>query len=208
MHTQNRRIFLSKLASIPLLTTGCLIDYGRFFDMEWDEEVELHNGRIIIIHIKRTFERVRSMRYSRWKGMEWATEIGFDAGGKIGYYKRRFEGYDINYIGYSHGNWYLSLAGLGRVLGRDGVRKIFKTHQPSTWIIFSDGRERAAKYWEEVPHFPVMNILRVIPDSEGVRHFNNKKVSIYAKKMHQRKFPYGGRGVGETHYVEGQPLPE
>lgn len=150
----NRRVFLGGLMALPLLTAACQKDYGRYFDIEWDEEVELHNGRIIIVHVKRTFERVtRSMRRSRWNGMEQAIEIGFDAGGQIGYYKRKFDGYDIKYIGYSYNKWYISLAGFGSVLDRGGVRRIVKEDIP-VWIIYQDGTERAAESWAEVPYFP------------------------------------------------------
>ena len=65
----NRRAFLSSLMAAPLLTASCW-RYDRYFTIEWDEEVELHDGRIIIVHIKRTFERVTaSMKRSRWRGM-------------------------------------------------------------------------------------------------------------------------------------------
>ena len=73
----------------PLLTTACQKDYRQYFDIEWDEEVELHNGRIIIAYVKKTFERVRHMRYYRWRGMREATEISFDAGGQIRFYKKK-----------------------------------------------------------------------------------------------------------------------
>jgi len=153
LFSMNRRAFLGSLMTAPLLTTACQKDYGQYFDIEWDEEVELHNGRIIVVHVKRTFERITgSMRRSRWKGMRRATEIVFDAGGRIGIYKRKFNGYDINYIGYSYGKWYISLAGIDSILGKDGAKEIVKQIVP-IWIIESDGSERAAGYWSEVPFF-------------------------------------------------------
>ena len=76
----NRRTFAAA-AALPLLE-GCKEAYPRFFDIEWDEEVLLHDGRIIWVHVKRTFER-RS-QYDRWEGIHRDTEVNFDAGGKIG----------------------------------------------------------------------------------------------------------------------------
>ena len=31
--------------------------YSRFFDIAWDEEVQLHDGRVILVHVKQTYER-------------------------------------------------------------------------------------------------------------------------------------------------------
>ena len=129
----NRRAFLSSLMATPFLAAACQKDYGRFFDIEWDEEVELHNGRIIIVHIKRTFERVTaSMRRSRWKGMQESTEINFDAEGKIGKYQKKFDGYNISYINFDKGNWYIKLRGLDRVLNKS---KEITTPSIPVWII-------------------------------------------------------------------------
>ena len=204
----NRRAFLSSLMTMPLLASGCW-RYGRYFDIEWDEEVELHNGEIIIVHIKRTFERVtRSMQRSRWKGMEYATEISFDAGGKIGKYHRRFEGYDVRYIHKSYGNWYIAIQGHGRVLNRDPSEEIVK-REVQTWIISADGGERGAENWGEVPDFPTFNIMPVTPGSEGVSQFNGTLLTIPVKMAHWKKYPRAAGDDGTTRRVsEQQPLPE
>lgn len=31
--------------------------YPRNFDLQWDEEVQLHDGRIIVVHVKHFYER-------------------------------------------------------------------------------------------------------------------------------------------------------
>lgn len=50
----NRRTFASAAIAAPLLS-AC--SYERFFDIEWDEEVLLHDGRVIVVHVKNTYER-------------------------------------------------------------------------------------------------------------------------------------------------------
>ena len=175
----SRRAFLSSLMAAPVLTVGCW--HGRYFDIEWDEEVELHNGRIIIVHVKRTFERVKHMRHSRWKGMRESTEIAFNAGGKIGNYKKKFDGYDIDSIDFNRGNWYIKLTGLDRALRKPEHKEIAEQMLP-VWIIQSNGNERAAESWSEVPHFPKFNMMRVVPDSEAMSKFNKTSISIITKK--------------------------
>lgn len=32
--------------------------YPRFFDISWDEEVQLHDGRVIVVHVTNTYERL------------------------------------------------------------------------------------------------------------------------------------------------------
>jgi hypothetical protein len=49
-----RRTLLSLVFSAPLLSS-CF--YDQYFDIEWDEEVQLHGGRVIVVHVKNTYER-------------------------------------------------------------------------------------------------------------------------------------------------------
>jgi hypothetical protein len=41
---------------MPLIT-ACLWD--RYFVLSWDEEVQLHDGRVIIVKLRHTYEKVR-----------------------------------------------------------------------------------------------------------------------------------------------------
>lgn len=43
------------LFCLPLLT-GCF--YDRMFELEWDEEVKLHDGQVIVVHRKTSYERL------------------------------------------------------------------------------------------------------------------------------------------------------
>ena len=198
----NRRAFLGSLMAAPLLTTGCW--RGRYFDIEWDEEVELHNGRIIIVHIKRTFERVTaSMRRSRWKGVLRATEISFDTGGQIGVYTKKFENYDVSSIDFSRDKIYISLAGYGAVKNR-----IVKQTIP-VLIVSADGSELAANSWKEVPHFPKFNVMPITTNSESISKFNKKLLTIPVKMAHWKKFPRAAGDDGTTINVNGeQPSPD
>ena len=54
---------------------GCL--YDRWFDLEWDEEVLLSDGRVIVVHLKQTYERL-SQSLSRYGGDEPHTRYDVD----------------------------------------------------------------------------------------------------------------------------------
>ena len=80
--------------------------------------------------------------------MQESTEINFDAEGKIGKYQKKFDGYNISYINFDKGNWYIKLRGLDRVLNKS---KEITTPSIPVWIIESNGQERLATSWSEVP---------------------------------------------------------
>lgn len=204
LFSMNCRAFLGSLMAAPLLTTACQKDYGQYFDIEWDEEVELHNGRIIVVHVKRTFERVtRAMQRSRWKGVLRTTEIEFDAGGQIGRYKRKFENYDVKSIDLNHNKLYISLVGYG------AVKNMIVKQTIPVIIVDSNGVERAAESWSEVPHFPKLNMMPITPSSEGVSQFNGTLLTIPVKMAHWKKYPRAAGDDGTAINVGGQqPQPE
>lgn len=85
--------------------------FPRFFDIRWDEEVKLHDGRVIDVHVKKTYER-----RSRWSRYEHTTfrsnEFTFDAGGAIGRITFRSR-LGVGYIDQIDGKWYAVLFGQG-----------------------------------------------------------------------------------------------
>ena len=77
-----RAAALLLLTALALSLAACSKQYPQFFDIAWDEEVQLHDGRVIMVHVKRTFERYN--RSLQWVGHDRDTEITFDAGLPLG----------------------------------------------------------------------------------------------------------------------------
>lgn len=53
------RYTIGGLAIAAVLGLTYVLNFGlypRYFDITWDEEVQLHDGRMIVVHVKRTFE--------------------------------------------------------------------------------------------------------------------------------------------------------
>lgn len=174
--------------------------YPRYFDIAWDEEVQLHDGRVIVVHVTRTFER-RGMRLDRWDGIHRDTEISFDAGAKIGRLTKKFERYNVGMIETDRGNWYFSLGGVGDVK-TEIVSQFFPI-----FIINADGQERAQKTWQEVPYFPKQNLMPVTPDSKGVSQFRQRRLTLSEKLAHWNKYPRAAGDDGTRTNVQGLQPP-
>lgn len=162
--------------------------YPRFFNIAWDEEVQLHDGRVIAVHVKRTFER-RS-RFNRWLGHDRDTEITFDAGPPWGKLRRNFERYDVTMVEQRDGNWYFSL----QVTTGIPPKKLVDAAYP-VLILGQDGVERPAKSWDDIPDFPRLNIMPVTPSPEGILPFANSFLTWQTKMEHWRRNP---RGAGDN----------
>ena len=182
----------------PLLFGGC--KFSRYFDVEWDEEVELFGGKIIIVHIKRGYERTSSILDPDLRSIQRSVEVTFDAGGRIGIFKRKFDNYDVCYINKSGNNWYILLGGIGF------VRKRIVSQAIPILIIYQDGQEVPASSWMEVPYFSRENIMPPTPNAAGVLHFNGKLLTIAAKEAHWKKYPRGA-GDGDLINVRGVQPP-
>jgi len=104
-----RRTLLMAAASTPLLN-GCL--YDRWFDLEWDEEVQLHDGRVIVVHLKNTYERIHQ-GFKRYGGtiMSRDTTLTFDAGETTGKVTQLFKGFGPSLLDQHEGTWYVMLRG-------------------------------------------------------------------------------------------------
>lgn len=182
---QRPRRQLGLAALLLSFAIGYVFQFGlwpRYFDIEWDEEVQLHDGRIIVVHVKRSFERYK--RLARWVGYERDTEITFDAGPPWGKYSRRFERYDVKMIEHRDGNWYLNL---GVTTGIPPMRLV----DPAYPILILDrnGTERPARSWDDVPDFPRQNVMPITPSPQGVLEFANSLLTWQQKIEHWNKYP-------------------
>lgn len=176
---------LGGLAIVAVLGVTKVVSFGfypQFFDIEWDEEVQLHDGRMIVVHVKRTFER-RS-KFDRWLAHDRDTEISFDAGSPLGRFHRNFERYNVKMIEQRDGNWYFNLG----VTTGIPPKKLVDPAYP-VLILGRDGVERAARSWDDIPDFPRQNIMPVTPSPEGIAPFANTLLSWQTKMEHWRKNP-------------------
>jgi len=106
----NRRIFKLTLGlPRPLL---CGIGWDRFFELGWEEEVQLHDGRIIVVKRKQVYEQPGT-RFSRYGGriIKRDSAPTLDAGGSTGLVAQLFKGFSPTLHAKYQGTWYAVLRG-------------------------------------------------------------------------------------------------
>lgn len=186
-----RKHGLSALAIAFVLGVGYVLNFGlypQFFDIAWDEEVQLHDGRMIVVHVKRTFER-RS-RTDKWLGHDRDTEITFDAGPPWGNISRVFKRYDVTMIEQREGKWYF---GLQITTGIPPVQLVDPAYP--VLVLGSDGVDYGARNWDDIPDFPRLNLMPITPSPEGVLPFANALLTWPVKMAHWSSNP---RAAGDN----------
>lgn len=110
-----RRALLASTLNVPLLT-GCW--RARFFDLGWDEEVLLHDGRLIVVKLKYTYERLGTgLTLDKYDpSILRNTELSFDAGHPIGQFSQLFRRHRVDMIEQFNGKWYFLLETAGAPL--------------------------------------------------------------------------------------------
>ncbi|GAB3472764.1 hypothetical protein [Polaromonas eurypsychrophila] len=153
------------------------------FELEWDEEVQLHDKRIINIHIKRSYERHSLL--SGWEGIHRATEVSFDAGPLFGPFSARFAPDDLALIDQDQQVWYFAtVRSAGTGLNRSGNRlPPFFTLKPGTGLVEAGRGEKLPEV------FTRWNVMSATPDATGLVKFHNTRVGLAEKMRHWAAHP-------------------
>ena len=105
----NRRTAITTALTLPALT-GCY--YSQYFDIAWDEEVKLHDGRVIVAKLKFFYERLsRISKYG--SAILRDIELSFDTGQPRGRVTQLFKRVRPVMLDQFEGVWYVVLQGLG-----------------------------------------------------------------------------------------------
>lgn len=151
--------------------------YERDFSLQWDEEVKLHDGRMIVVNIKRKFRRqYLHLEYERVWYL--GTEISFDAGEPWGRYTRYFQGYDVGLIDTYNGKWYFKLN--DATPGGGPNPRIVSERYP--YMELNSKGIKALNGPQELPHFPLNNVMRRLTSVESLSHFDGQILS-WEKKI-------------------------
>jgi hypothetical protein len=165
--------------------------WPRFFDIEWDEEVLLHDGRITMVHVSRTYER-QGKRLDRLGGIQRRTTFSFDAGPQIGIIGQALDGGEVFFIDNKNGVWYVGLWGENGTPTIDVSIDPLSTH---LYIVAVDGKLRRISNWSEFPFVLArQNIMPPTPNSREIARFDKSVLSIKEKVDHWTTFP---RGAGD-----------
>jgi hypothetical protein len=104
-----RRTILALVGSATVLTS-CF--YDRFFDLEWDEEVQLHDGRVIVVHIKHRYMRIEQ-GLTRYSGVSIPIDstLTLNTNSSAGTVVQYFKGFRPIFLDHYEGVWYAVLRG-------------------------------------------------------------------------------------------------
>lgn len=97
--------------------------YRQFYTVTWDEEVRLHDGRIIVANLRFKYERLWFFTQYQETMLREVT-LTFDAGAPYGIVKQQFKRMRPELLNYYKGEWYvvISLRGAGddpKLTGQD-----------------------------------------------------------------------------------------
>jgi hypothetical protein len=199
---QRREVLVS--AAVGPLLTGCL--WPRFFDLNWDEEVQLQEQRQVVVKLKLTFERVGgSLSLARYAGSILRdTTIRFDAGSPNGVVTQLFKGFWPVMLDQAEGKWYAVLTGghygnSWHVPGQDwGTPQNFAGQRVAQLI---DGHFEPVSIRQLPAAFTVPNMLLLYAPTQELASFDRTRVTLARKASYLERYP---RGPGDITFERPQ----
>jgi hypothetical protein len=176
--TSARRWVIGGLAILVVLAVSYVAGFGlfpRFYDIAWDEDVLLHDGRVAVVRIARPLERtgLRMERYPlhpRSLGMSFSFDIGH------GTFRHRFVRGTLHFLHAKDGKWHIGcLADPGDLSVEIGNRYL----HPHIAVLNPNATIHKPANWADVPHECVTaNILPATPDAKSIAAFDGKHLTV------------------------------
>jgi len=177
--------------------------YPRYFDIAWDEEVQLHDGRVIVVHVRRTYERLKNEleRYPKHPRLV-SMSFSFDKGNKT-VFQHTFKGGTLHFLDEKDGKWYIGYhADPGDPSVEIGTRLLY----PHVAVLNVDGSISRPQSWGDIPSaITKANILPATPNPKVIAKFQGKTITIEEKMAHWNAYP-SGAGWGTIHRITPLPI--
>ncbi len=183
------------LGPLAILLTLCAAYVGLFgllpenYDIEYDEEVQLHDGRIVVVHVKRYYQR-KGLRLERYPKDPYRVgmEFSFDRSAPAGRFTHHLKNGNLNFLDESGGKWYAGYYADESASASFGSHEIY----PHVAILNADGSVTKPRSWEEIPgEIRAANIMPATPDESAMSKFDGKRLSLSAKMQHWKNYPTG-----------------
>lgn len=173
------------------MLSGCI--FKQYFELGWDEEVELCDGRVVVVHVTHTYERT-----SRWRRYDTAihrdTELRFDAGDGRGTVSQLFKSFIPIFLDQYEGTWYAVLYGgyvkrSREIPGQDWGDPDSPYGQ---WAIKLDKGK-----WKPIPmaslpeKFKTPNMLLLHGSVSDIAELDGNKITLEQKRMWAVRHPPG-----------------
>jgi hypothetical protein len=196
--SQRKKYLSGAFVIFLILAAGYVFQFGlypRYFDIEWDEDVQLHDGRVIVVHRKTTYERLQT-GVTPYGGLIISrdTTLGFDAGGKTGRVTQLFKGFHPMFLGEDAGEWYAVLYG-GYYYGSRELpgQDWGELEGPyGQWAIkLVDGKWTPISMRSLPSQFQRPNVLMLYGKASEHARFNGQRVTLQEKQSWLTKHPPG-----------------
>ena len=175
--------------------------YPRFYDIAWDEDVQLHDGRVVTVHIARHLERT-GMRLERYPLHPRSLGMSFSFSTAQGAFRHKFARGTLHFLHEKDGKWYIGyLADPG-----DPSVEIGNTYlHPHIAVLNPDGGLHKPASWAEVPaEFTTANILPATPDAKAIAVFAGQHLTVAQKQAHWARNATGA-GWGRIQRITPKP---
>jgi hypothetical protein len=198
------------LLACVLLLFGCF--YGKWFDLEWDEEVMLPSGRVTVVHLKHSYERL-SQGITPYGGTNLLrdTTMTLQPDGKHAAVTQQFKGFHPIFVGEAQRQWYAVLSGSYY----DGSRKIpgqdwGELEGPyGQWAVqLVDGKWIPISMTRLPEAFQKPNMLLLYGTAEDHAAFKGRRVTLADKDAWLAKHPAGYSNVTLARPITESPRPD
>lgn len=184
---------LGGLAVLAALGATYVMNFGlypRYFDIAWDEEVQLHDGRVVMVHVKRSFERLSS--FSKWDAVHRDTEISFDTGTEMGRFTKKFQRYEVSLVEQKDNRWFI---GVAPTTGTPPIKWV--DFDAPFLVLETNGQLRKESLANFPAEFSRYNVMPATPDPRGISKFNGNVLTRAQKLKHWSQFPRGAGDDGQ-----------
>ena len=203
-----RRAMLISAASTPVLG-AC--NWDRFFDLSWEEEVKLHDGRVIIVKLKYTYERISTSNFGRYESaIPRDTEMSFDAGAPYGFVSQTIKGFNPMFLDQKEGVWYMVMYGSPyrnseNIPGQDWGPS--ENGYGQRTAILQDGQFKSVSMRTLPEIFIEPNMLMLYGSAAEHAKFKGTRVTLAQKRAFLEKHPLGYSHVRIARPLPGYPKP-
>lgn len=204
----NRRTFVVSTMATPTLS-ACFWD--KHFDLKWEEEVQLHDGRVMIVKLKYTYERISTSGFTRYENaIPRDTELSFDAAGKDGAITQLIKGFHPMLLDEKDGIWYMVMYGShyghsDRIPGQNWGSA--ETADGNRAASLQSGQFKPISLRELPDVFDRPNVLMLYGGADDHAKFDGTRVTLAQKMMFHTKHPLGLGHVRIDRPLPGYPKP-
>ena len=201
---------LCVLLAVVLLLSGCF--YGNRFELEWDEEVMLPGGRVTVVHLKYSYQRLHQ-GFTPYGGTNLLRDstMTLQTGGRYGAVTQHFKGFHPMFLGEHGGEWYAVLRGSYYAKSRNIPGQDWgELEGPyGQWAIkLVDGKWKPISMTRLPEAFQSPNILHLYGTAEDHAAFKGKRVTLEDKNAWLRKHPLGYSDMALTRPIVSSTRPD